>query len=228
MEKLGIYLVTLALTLPSTYQRELHFAAEPADFGTFRALGLEIPSANLFADTELREAPPPHFVSADASSKRLPEVPLCKIETTDIVEPPNGVDVDKLLYRYLIACREKLNRDLDSIYAAEKRDQEWAAPIEEKVRQTAAMQAVTISGDCHTSLCRFSVELPSAQGHSAQLSFDHSLVSSLGKSGHAVSTVYFSTPKANIVEYVCSNVAPVAFIGSLRMKMENISPLIPE
>jgi hypothetical protein len=100
-------------------------------------------------------------VSAESGNRRIANG--C---TVDVSEFPSDRTSAKELYflmeKYFLYCHSDLSV-LDEIYEAEARDDQWAVPLEEKIKAAGAGAEGPITGECHRSLCRFDFESSTAK-----------------------------------------------------------------
>jgi hypothetical protein len=147
----------------------------------------------------------------------------CAVDTSDIGDPLTASGLQSLVSKYLwtTTCSGKLRSSLERIFARETRADRWAAPLEGRVRASAAeLSGVTIAGECHTSLCRYDVTLAESGNRGNQLfSFDRKVISSVKNTELAVDSVHFGVP-SRYRTYFYSTVVPAAFVKPLRQLME--------
>lgn len=163
------------------------------------------------------------FVAENVSVARLSRLPPCEVQTSDISDKPTSAEIAALLSRYSMACNQELAVALESIYVDEKRDPQWATPLEEQIRLAAKkVPGLKIEGDCRKNLCRFDFYLSGPEKGPLHGLFDQPLIASLSETRLAISTVDVATSHG-YVKYFCSVVAPASFVDLLKRKMDNAS-----
>jgi hypothetical protein len=128
--------------------------------------------------------------------------------------------LEGLLGAYGSTCGANLSA-LDSVYAAEARDAEWALAIEEKIKETAVgFPGLRVVGECHSSLCRLQTSLAMGKSPQSQLDFADRLIAKLKESPHEVS--YFAVSnKSGLSVYLFSVLMPPPFLEPFLSKMKN-------
>jgi hypothetical protein len=146
----------------------------------------------------------------------------CSIGTADFPIPKAQPAVDMLVGKYLGECADRLFPALDSIYVGEERDESWARPLEEKIRQvTAPITGLTIAGDCRRSLCRFDFMYanPEIRGRLV-VEFNRPLIDSVKDTPLSVGIVYSASLTGYMV-YVYNDANPATFVEQLMNLMSS-------
>jgi hypothetical protein len=133
---------------------------------------------------------------------------------TDIIQLKN------LLGLYGSTCGANVTA-LDSVFAAEERDAEWAAAIEEKTKETiVGFPGLRIVGECRGSLCRLQTFLATGASPQSQLDFADRLIVNLQGSPQEVS--YFAVSNQwGLCVYLFSVLMPPPFVEPFLKKMKN-------
>lgn len=143
----------------------------------------------------------------------------CAIDTKGIAEPVTEGNVQTLMgkYAWMTTCNPSLRSVLDDIYRQEKRDEQWAAPIEEKINAAASTHEVVVTGACHASLCRYEVRSihPTVL---AAYDMDSNVVAATRNTRFSVESIHLGTG-SSYTTYFYSTVVPAAFVDPLRRKM---------
>lgn len=166
----------------------------------------------------------PSDVNSSAFDSREPaSSPSCKVSTMDIAVPTSANDIQAIMTRYgsRPECTPLLHSALESIFIGEERAEGWAGPLERKVKDaTAAVHGAKIAGGCHTSLCRYDIELtPSVESAGSPNQIDHLIIDATARTPFQVESIHFgSTFKYR--SYFYSTVPVAAFVEPLRRRME--------
>ena len=86
----------------------------------------------------------------------------CGVRASDMTIPTTGTDVQDIVTRYMTNpnCNLRLRVAIEKLFTEEYRNEEWAGALERIVKEAAQSRGAQIAGVCHTSLCRFDIELP--------------------------------------------------------------------
>jgi hypothetical protein len=145
----------------------------------------------------------------------------CVVSTEEFARPLATVrDLSLLMGKYFSRCHTDLSV-LDSAFDAEPRDERWAAPLEDRIKQAAtAVGGLTLSGQCHRSLCRIDFEAADvAYCYSQLLKFSQRLRPLLKGTLYAVGGDYVPMLPRGYREYFYSELLPPAFLASFRQRM---------
>jgi hypothetical protein len=128
--------------------------------------------------------------------------------------------LEELLGLYGSTCGANLSA-LDTVYAAEERDAEWALAIEAGIEESVAgFPGLRVMGECHSSLCRLQTSLETARSPQSQLDFADRLITKLRGSPQEVS--YFAVSnQSGLSIYLFSVLMPPPFLDSFLDKMKN-------
>jgi hypothetical protein len=137
--------------------------------------------------------------------------------------PRSRTDVTQLkelLGAYGSTCGANLSA-LDSVYAAEERDEEWALAIEGKIKETVVgFPGLRVLGECHSSLCRLQTSLAMGKSPRSELDFADRLIANLKGSPEEVS--YFAvSDQSGLSVYLFSVLMPPPFVEPFLNKMKN-------
>jgi hypothetical protein len=104
----------------------------------------------------------PAFVETSASNSVSGDRSTANGCTVDVSEFPSVRTKTGELYflmeKYFLYCHSDLSV-LDEIYRAETRDEQWAVPLEYKIRAAGeGAEGLKVTGECHRSLCRFDLD----------------------------------------------------------------------
>lgn len=162
-------------------------------------------------------------VSDPVSPKESNPQDPCAVEANDVpAQHLTGADLDALMTRYLFGCRERFLSALERVFSNEKRDRKWADALEDRISHataTATGKGVTVTGECHTSLCRYDVKFDASQGREAvRLDINRRLYALTDNTELEVRTVYETTSFGYRL-YFYSTVRP-SFVEPLRIKIE--------
>jgi hypothetical protein len=130
--------------------------------------------------------------------------------------------LEELLGVYSSTCGANLSA-LDSVYAAEARDTEWASAIEEKIKETVVgFPGLRVVGECHSSLCRLQTSVAVGKSPQSQLDFADRLIARLKLKGGPQEVSYFAVSnQSGLSVYLFSVLMPPPFLGPFLNKMKN-------
>lgn len=158
-----------------------------------------------------------------AASSDPPASQLCKVNTTDIPVAAYGRNIQAIVTRYGAdpQCSLRLRSALENIFREEHRSEAWAGPLERMIADAAAaVPGAKVTGGCHTSLCRYDIEL-TARVESARSpnEVDRRVIDAATATPFEVASVHYgSTFKRR--SYFYSLVAPAEFLEPLRRIMD--------
>jgi hypothetical protein len=114
----------------------------------------------LLSDSVLESRPT--LAETSASNSESGDQSAANQCTVGVSEFPSVRSKTKELYflmeKYFLYCHSDLSV-LDEIYRAETRDEQWADPLEHKIRAAGeGAEGPKVTGECRRSLCRFDLE----------------------------------------------------------------------
>jgi hypothetical protein len=154
------------------------------------------------------------------ASLNLASLPSC--DANEIGEPATAQEIQRLVTQYAarLECVDRLHLALDAIFEKEPRDERWAEPLERLIADAAAKQGATVSGGCHSSLCRYDVQLSSAMESSRVAdSLDRRVIDAATGTPFEVASVHNGS-QYKYRTYFYTTVAPAVFIGPLKRKIK--------
>jgi hypothetical protein len=157
--------------------------------------------------------------SAGASLK-LASLPSC--DANAIGEPATAQEIQCFVTQFAsrLECVSRLHLALDTIFEEEPRAERWAEPLERLIADTAAKQGARVSGGCHSSLCRYDVELSSATESSRVAdSLDRRVIDAAAGTPFEVESVHNGS-RYKYRTYFYTTVAPAVFIAPLKREMK--------
>jgi hypothetical protein len=174
-----------------------------------------------FANIPLEQVAP---AGTSGSDDAAAPTSLCHVNTNDIAMPMTQNALQELMAKYGTRpeCGPRLHEALQDIFDGEIRTEGWAIPLEKLIEKAAArLSGVTVSGACHTSLCRYDIEFTdSAEAAKSFYGVDRLVIGDAVTTPLAVESIHYGTP-AKYVSYFYSTVPPAAFVVPLRKRMED-------
>ena len=158
-----------------------------------------------------------------ASAFNSPAYQSCKGHTTDIAVPTTGGDIQDIVARYVTdpSCSPRLRAAVENIFTGEPRTEAWAGPLERIVEKTALAHGAKIEGVCHTSLCRYNIELaPSEESARAPHAVEHRIIDATSGTPLQVASLQAYGSNFKFTIYFYSTVVPAAFVEPLRRIMD--------
>jgi len=107
------------------------------------------------------------------------------------------------------------------VYAAEERDEGWAVPLEDTIKQTVVgFPGLRVAGECRSSLCRLKTSIAVGKSSKNQLDFADALIVKLRGTPQEAS--YFAVSvQSGMVIYLFSILMPPPFLEPFLNKMKN-------
>jgi hypothetical protein len=152
----------------------------------------------------------------------------CKANSTDIAVPVTGADIQDIVTRYLTTtpCNRRTADALESIFRDEQRNEAWAGPLERIVKEAALVHGAKMVGVCHTSLCRFDIELtPSVESARSPHALEYQVIDATSGTPLQVASIQKYGSNFKFTIYFYSTFVPAAFVEPLRSFMETGSTL---
>jgi hypothetical protein len=147
----------------------------------------------------------------------------CGVRTNDIAIPTTGADIQDIVTRYVAdpTCNSRLRTAIENIFTDEHRDEKWAGSLEQIVKEEALARGAKIAGVCHTSLCRYDIELnPSVESARSPHEVEHRIIAATAGTPLQVDSLQYYGSNFKFTIFFYSTVAPAAFLEPLRKQME--------
>jgi hypothetical protein len=162
-------------------------------------------------------------VSSAAQNPDPASFASCGVRTSDIAIPTSGAEIQDIVTRYVAdpTCNSRLRTAIENILRDEHRDGKWAGPLEQIVKEEALARGAKIAGVCHTSLCRYDIELnPSMESARSPHEVEHRVISATAGTPLQVDSLQYYGSNFKFTIFLYSTVAPAAFLEPLRKQME--------
>ena len=163
-------------------------------------------------------------VSSPVQNAGATSLASCGVRTRDIAVPTSSTDIQDIVTRYVTdpSCNSRLRVALESIFRDEPRTEAWAKALEQIVKEVAVAHGATIKGVCHTSLCRYDIEIPSsAESARSPQEVEHRVIEATSGTSQQVGSLRYYGTNLKFTIYFYSTVVPAAFVDPLRRKMED-------
>lgn len=148
----------------------------------------------------------------------------CGMRTSDVAIPTTGTNVQDIVTGYVADpnCNLRLQVAIESIFREEHRNDEWAGSLERIIKEAAQARGARMAGVCHTSLCRYDIELPpSEESARSPHAVEHRVIDATSGTPLQVDSLQYYGSNLEFTIYFYSTVAPAAFVEPLRRKMED-------
>lgn len=146
------------------------------------------------------------------------------VRTCGAAIPTTGANVQDIVTRYVADpnCNLRLRVAIESIFTEERRNDDWAGPLERMVKEAAQAHGAKIAGVCHTSLCRYDIELPpSEESARSPHAVEHQVIGATSGTPLQVDSLQYYGSNLKFTIYFYSTVVPAAFLEPLRRMMED-------
>jgi|SRR5471030_383038 hypothetical protein len=148
----------------------------------------------------------------------------CSVHTSDISIPTSSTDIQDIVTKYVAdpTCYLHLQAAIESIFREEQRREEWAGPLERIVRKAALEHGAKMVGFCHTSICRYDIELtPSEESARSPHEVERRIIDATSGTPLQVDSLRHYGSNFKFTIYFFSTIVPSAFLESLRKKMQD-------
>jgi hypothetical protein len=143
----------------------------------------------------------------------------CVVDKSDIPESPTVAYVQSFVSNYMgdPRCSPRLRNAITTIFKRESRSDEWATSVEGKLKDAIeALHGSIVSGSCHSSLCRYEVELPPS-GNNPPFDLDRRVIEATSGTAYQVASLHYGSA-ARYQIYLYSTIRPL-FVEPLRVMM---------
>jgi hypothetical protein len=136
------------------------------------------------------------------------------------------------MWKYFEFCSAELSvideepSVLGRIYKEERRNDQWAGSLEEKIKEAAlGVTGLTVTGECHASLCRYDMKTADPRGILLLMNqFHDKFAPTVKGTTYAVVGIRIHISSQHDRQYFYSALLPAPFVDPFLQEMRKLRP----